>query len=130
MKELDCYFVGHITSGSDEIKLAEPVRPHNMAVSFTESLGEFFFNFAEKHFRCEKGDEILLMSASVDCSDLEESEFVDGFKQRTEACLEQKSGEIIKRRIAIASDSTELSARVRMDLYEKHRLIMQQADVA
>ncbi|MGH1461727.1 MAG: hypothetical protein ACRBB6_06815 [Neptuniibacter sp.] len=125
MSELKCYFVGHISQGSDEIKLAEPVRPNNMAVSFTESLSEFFFDFAEKHFHCEQGDDIVLMSANVDCSDLNASDLLEGFKQKTEHSLKQHSGEIIKKRKAIARDSAELSMKVRDNLYQTHRLIIQ-----
>jgi hypothetical protein len=123
MSELRCYFVGHIPQGSEEIQLAEPMRPNNLAVSFTESLSEFFFDFAEKHFYCEQGDDIVLMSANVDCSEIDDSDFIGDFKEKTQHSLRDRSGEILKRRKAVASDSAELSKKVRENLYETHRLI-------
>lgn len=123
MSELRCYFVGHIPQGSDEIQLAEPMRPNNLAVSFTESLSEFFFDFAEKHFYCEQGDDIVLMSANVDCSELADADFIQEFKKKTESSLQAQASEVLKRRKAIASDSVELSKKVRENLYETHRLI-------
>ncbi|MGH1430869.1 MAG: hypothetical protein ACRBB4_07100 [Neptuniibacter sp.] len=125
MSELRCYFVGHIPQGSDEIQLAEPMRPNNLAVSFTESLSEFFFDFAEKHFYCEQGDDIVLMSANVDCSELDDADFIQDFKKKTESSLQTQASEVLKRRKAIASDSVELSKKVRENLYETHRLISQ-----
>lgn len=125
MSELRCYFVGHIPQGSDEIQLAEPMRPNNLAVSFTESLSEFFFDFAEKHFYCEQGDDIVLMSANVNCSEIDDSDFISDFKEQTLHSLRDSSGEILKRRKAVASDSAELSKRVRENLCETHRLIIQ-----
>lgn len=124
MNELKCYFVGLIPQGSEDLQLATPVRPDNLAVSFTESLGEFFFDFAEKHFHCEQGDEIVLLSASVDCSDLNEGSFVEEFKKKSKSSLSIGSA-IIKRRIALASDSEDLSIKVRENLYKTHRLILQ-----
>lgn len=125
MNEMKCYFVGLIPQGSTEMKLAEPVRPNNLAVSFTESLSEFFYDFAEKHFHCEQGDEIVLFSAHVDCSDICEIDIISSFKEKTAASVTGAPRDVIKRRVALAKDSEELSVRVRNNLYQSHRLLME-----
>ena len=67
----------------------------------------------------------MLMSANVDCSELDDADFIQDFKKKTESSLQTQASEVLKRRKAIASDSVELSKKVRENLYETHRLISQ-----
>ncbi|MCP4596615.1 hypothetical protein [Neptuniibacter sp.] len=122
-EELECYVLGRIPEGESEVQLAEPTRHCNLPVSFTQDLGEFFFELAEEHFRCKEGDEILLLTAKVDCAGLGEDQTVSGFQQRAEASLNSGNSIVIKRRKALAAASEELTLRVRNNLYSGHRLL-------
>lgn len=124
MPEINVFMVGHAASGSDEIKLAEPLRVNNMAVSFTESLAEFFYDFAEKHFICEQGDQILLLRTSIDSEEIDESDFISCFKAHSERLIASSDGEIIRRRLADDPASEMVNLKVRNNLYENHRLLL------
>ncbi|WP_286239405.1 hypothetical protein [Neptuniibacter halophilus] len=121
--EQECFVLGFISRDNDEPTLAVPVRKNNIGVSFSQSLAEFFYEFAEKHFECEQGDEVLLFSAKVNCSDLDETALLSGFNQRAKESISAGEGIILKRRIAVGADSAELAERVRSDIYSQHRLL-------
>ncbi len=122
-EQLECYVLGRIPEGENEVQLAEPIRYCNLPVSFTQDLGEFFFELAEEHFVCEEGDEILLLTAKVDCEGLDNGKTVSGFQQRAEASLHSGHSIVIKRRQALGVASEELASRVRNNLYSGHRLL-------
>ena len=124
MNKVNCYFVGHIPRGSKEIVLVKPIRRHNMGFSFTETLGEFFFEFAEKHFHCEPGEDIVLIATSIERDQLDSQYFIEQLHNKFVGFTNQK-GTIIRRRTAVAKDSIELSKRVHQDLHKTHRLIME-----
>lgn len=122
-EELECYVLSRIPAGESKMQLAEPIRNSNLPVSFTQDLGEFFFELAEEHFVCEVGDEILLLTAKVDCTGLAEDKRISGFQQCAEASLNSGNSIVIKRRKALAAASEELTLRVRNNLYSGHRLL-------
>lgn len=123
-EELDCYLLGYIPAGEGQLQLAEPLRETNLPVSFTQDLGEFFFELAEAHFVCDAGDEFLLLMAKIDCAGLSAGDTLLSFQQRAETSISGGENIVIKRRRAIDSDSEELTVRVRTNLYSDNRLLV------
>ncbi|MAY43573.1 MULTISPECIES: hypothetical protein [unclassified Neptuniibacter] len=123
MDKLDCYFIGHIAEGETQVSIVKPIRHNNTAFSFTESLGDFLYEFAEKHFYCKKGEEIVLIACSIDRRELDNVDFLSRIDEKSDYYFKEQ-GTILKRRKAISSDSIELSKRVFRDLHKTHRLIL------
>ncbi|MCV6589550.1 MAG: hypothetical protein OIF57_11035, partial [Marinobacterium sp.] len=93
----------------------------DLPVSFTSELGDFLFDFAEKHIHCQKGDEILLLGAQLDVADiLHREDFVSHFKQRVDSTDYMKGVSILKRRYAEEPGSAMLKQRIRTDLHDKY----------
>ena len=128
-RNMDCFVIGRIGEGADVLALAEPVRRHNLAISFSQSLGDFFFDFAEAHFHYDQGDDICLLLAKLDCANLDETMLLDSVRLRAEQTIKAGEGTILKRRKAMDSGSAAFISRVRRDIYTQNRLFGRTADL-
>lgn len=121
MSEIDVYVLGRVPHEAEEMELATPLASCDLPVSFTTELGDFLFDFAEKHIHCGEGDEILLLGAQLDVADiLHQEDFVRHFKERVDSTDYMKGVSILKRRYADAPGSAKLKQRIRTDLHEKY----------
>lgn len=121
MSEIDVYVLGRVPHQADEMELAIPRISCDLPVSFTTELGDFLFDFAEKHIHCSEGDEILLLGAQLDVADiLHQEDFVAHFKDRIDSTNYMKEVSILKRRYADAPGSDKLKQRIRTDLHDKY----------
>lgn len=124
MEKLTCYFIGHIPQASVSVALAKPIRHQNMAFSFTESLAQFFYEFAEKHFHFEQGDEILLINCTVGREEFNQDDFFHTIDKRLEDLLQQEGG-IVKSKRAVPPHCKTLTERVHRDLLKTHSEIIE-----
>lgn len=115
--EIDCFALGYKAVGNQNITLAKPVRDTNIAISFTQSLAEFFYEFAEKHFLYSEGDEVLLLSVKIDCNKVLS---IPDYAEQVIGTVSENEVIIIKRRNAISSSSQELKQRIWDDIYRQH----------
>ncbi len=114
---VDCFALGVIPEGHDDWLLPEPVRNNNVAVSFTQSLADFFYEFAEKHFQLKENDEVVLLAAKIDCNQMDEESIIACFFERAESAVNSGDCIVIKRRVALCPRSDEVESRVRKDIY-------------
>jgi len=115
--QVDCFALGFISEGSDKVFLPKPIRKSNIAVSFTQPLADFFFEFAELHFRCNAGDEILLLATKMDLSEMDEDSLLTSFAERANEPVSAGHCIVIKRRPAVASGSDKLRRKLVQDIY-------------
>ena len=114
---IDCFALGVIPAGHDDWLLPEPVRNNNIAVSFTQSLADFFYEFAEKHFHLKESDEVVLLAAKIDCNQMDEESIIACFFERAETAVNSGDCIVIKRREALCPGSDEVAGKVRKDIY-------------
>lgn len=114
---VECFALGIIAQGSNDWLLPEPVRNNNVAISFTQSLADFFYEFAEKHFHLKENDEVVLLSAKIDCNQMNEESIISSFFERAESAVNSGDCIVIKRRAALCPRSDEVESRVRKDIY-------------
>ncbi|MGI1668980.1 MAG: hypothetical protein K6L74_01510 [Neptuniibacter sp.] len=124
---VDCFALGVIPKGSDDLYFPEPFRKNNLAISFTQSLADFIYEFAEKHYYCNEGDEILLLSAKVDCDQMDEASIISSFFARAEDAVSSGECIVIKRRDALAAESNELRQKVCQDIYAQNHIYLKNA---
>jgi len=121
MSEIDVYVLGRVPHEEGEMELATPLASCDLPVSFTTELGDFLFDFAEKHIHCREGDEILLLGAQLDVADiLHQEDFVRHFRERVDSTDYMSDVSVIKRRYAEAPGSEKLKQRIRTDLHDKY----------
>ena len=121
MSEIDVYVLGVVPREADELELAQPRISCDLPVSFTTELGDFLFDFAEKHVHCDEGDEILLLGAQLDVADImHQEDFVTHFKRRVDSTDYMKDVSVLKRRLADTPESAKLKHRIRTDLHDKY----------
>lgn len=116
---VDCFALGVIPAGCDDWVLPEPVRSNNVAISFTQSLADFFYEFAEKHFYLKENDEVVLLAAKIDCHQLDEESIISSFFERAECAVNSGGCIVLKRRVALCPHSDEVASRVRKDIYQQ-----------
>jgi len=120
MAQLDLYLLGHRPQGHDVVKPARSRNVSDLAISFTEGLARFMFDFAEQYIQCEAGDEILLLQGQLDCQDIiSRRDFIDHFRERVQNGQHFELHDTLKRREAICRRSEVFKHRRRTDLLQQ-----------
>jgi hypothetical protein len=124
MTQLDIFLLGHRTKGHDLVKPARARNVSDLAISFTEDLAHYMFDFAEQYIHCEAGDEVVLMRGKLDCQDImSRPDFIDHFRARVQSGHHFELQDTLKRREAVCVRSDIFRHRRRSDLLQQRGVL-------
>jgi hypothetical protein len=124
MAQLDIFLLGHRPQGHDVVKPARSRNVSDLAISFTEDLARFMFDFAEQYIHCEAGDEVLLMRGKLDCQGImSRPDFIDHFRVRVQSGHHFELQDTLQRREAVCVRSDIFKHRRRSDLLQQPRML-------
>ncbi|WP_027852614.1 hypothetical protein [Marinobacterium litorale] len=122
MAILDLYLLGHRVRGEQEVRPGRTILKSDLAVSFTEGLARYMFDFAEHYIHCSEGDEIHLLQARMHCQDIIGcTDFIHQFRERISAGSQLEMHSTLDTRPALCPGSEEARRRRREDLLSVHQ---------